>query len=158
MIVYGLSADPPTDVGGHGSVVRALRACEGADEVRVTPVYAHAYAEKRLATTSYEARVEMCALAFEGAVMDSDADVGKHATLAPAGSRSVSASDDDAGETSGGDEGGALGRVSGRIQSFARAQRRLGEHQTWINGGIDGRASARATGYDFHYLRRRGRV
>ena len=100
VIVYGLSADPPTDVGGHGSVVRALRACEGVDEVRVTPVYAHAYAEKRLATTSYEARVEMCALAFEGAVMDSDADVGKHATLAPAGSRSVSASDDDAGETS----------------------------------------------------------
>ena len=45
VIVYGLSADPPTDVGGHGSVVRALRACEGVDEVRVTPVYAHAYAE-----------------------------------------------------------------------------------------------------------------
>ena len=48
MIVYGLSADPPTDVGGHGSVVRALRACEGADEVRVTPVYAHAYALSRV--------------------------------------------------------------------------------------------------------------
>ena len=60
----------------------------------------YAQAWKRLATTSYEARVEMCALAFEGAVMDSDADVGKHAMLAPAGSRSVSASDDDAGETS----------------------------------------------------------
>jgi nicotinic acid mononucleotide adenylyltransferase len=55
-------------------VVRALRA-SGADEVHVTPVYAHAFAEKRQrATTSYDARVEMCALGFEGAVMEDDDD------------------------------------------------------------------------------------
>ena len=99
VIVYGLSADPPTDVGGHGSVVRALRMWRGVDEVRVTPVYAHAYAAKRLATTSYEARVEMCALAFEGAVMESDADAGARATSAPAGSRGASANDDAGDET-----------------------------------------------------------
>ena len=52
-IVYGLAADPPTDDGGHASVVRALRAWrsdaggDGADEVLLVPVYEHAYAEKR---------------------------------------------------------------------------------------------------------------
>jgi hypothetical protein len=46
VIVYGLSADPPTDVGGHGAVVRALRRRQDTREVVIAPVFSHAYAHK----------------------------------------------------------------------------------------------------------------
>jgi len=68
--VYGMSADPPTDVGGHGSVVRALVKTGSFDEILIVPVYEHAFAHKRenmRGTASYEARCDMCALAFDGA-------------------------------------------------------------------------------------------
>lgn len=88
-IVYGVSADPPTDRGGHGGVVRALREFELdrgvtrdeslsgssstsraiADEVIVVPVYEHVYASKRArqvgeGSADYDARLAMCELAF----------------------------------------------------------------------------------------------
>jgi len=98
-IVYGLSADPPTDDGGHASVVRALRAWrsdedgDGADEVLLVPVYEHAYAEKRNnmagGTTSYEARLTMCGLAFEDAVVE-DANGRLEDAFAPASETSFS--------------------------------------------------------------------
>lgn len=90
-IVYGISADPPTDRGGHGGVVRALREFEldrgvvraesssdssstlraTADEVVVVPVYQHVYASKRAqqeeqGDADYDARLAMCELAFCG--------------------------------------------------------------------------------------------
>ena len=101
-VVYGLSADPPTDVGGHASVVRALRTwtsdgggddASRVDEVLVTPVYEHAYSSKRntmaTGTTSYEARLAMCGLAFEDAVVE-DADGRAEYAFAPASESSFS--------------------------------------------------------------------
>jgi len=100
-VVYGLSADPPTDVGGHASVVRALRAWTSdgggddsrVDEVLVTPVYEHAYSSKRrtmaTGTTSYEARLAMCGLAFEDAVVE-DAKGRAEDAFAPASESSFS--------------------------------------------------------------------
>ena len=81
VIVYGLSADPPTDVGGHGAVVRALRRRQDTREVVIAPVFSHAYAHKREAMTtattptsgrsaSYAERLDMCTLAFDGAEME----------------------------------------------------------------------------------------
>ena len=95
VIVYGLSADPPTDRGGHGSVVRALRSwrsdAEGsrsgsksesargrrADEILVVPTYSHAYASKRARQegrngADYDNRVAMCAIGFEDARLESE--------------------------------------------------------------------------------------
>ena len=71
VILFGLSANPPTGRGGHAGIVRwaATRAAlpafggGGVDEVWVLPVYAHAFADKR-DMPDFEHRLRMCALAF----------------------------------------------------------------------------------------------
>ena len=60
--IYGLSANPPTDVGGHGTIVRHLRKLF--DEVWILPVYRHAFDSKASSLAPYEFRRRMCQLAF----------------------------------------------------------------------------------------------
>jgi hypothetical protein len=44
VILFGLSADPPTGNGGHAGIIKALlKVNELADEIRVLPVYRHPY-------------------------------------------------------------------------------------------------------------------
>lgn len=62
VIVFGLSANPPTGWGGHAGIVRF--AATRADEVWIIPVYRHAFVEKR-EMASYEDRRAMAKLAFE---------------------------------------------------------------------------------------------
>ncbi len=72
VVVFGLSANPPTGLGGHAGLVRwaATRARleawdgEGPDEVWVLPVYRHAFRAKR-DMASFEHRMAMAKLAFE---------------------------------------------------------------------------------------------
>ena len=69
--MFGLSANPPTGLGGHAGIVRwaATKARlkewggAGADEVWVMPVYRHAFAAKR-EMASFEHRMKMARLAF----------------------------------------------------------------------------------------------
>jgi nicotinic acid mononucleotide adenylyltransferase len=71
-ILFGLSGNPPTGLGGHAGIVRwaATRpaldafAGEGVDEVWVLPVYVHAFADKK-GMAAFEHRLRMCALAFQ---------------------------------------------------------------------------------------------
>lgn len=110
VVVYGMSADPPTDVGGHGSVVRALAKTGSFDEILIVPVYEHAFAQKRenmRGTASYEARCDMCALAFVGARMEDEEKV------------------DDADDDDGGDDD-KDGRKSARV-TVSKAERRVSE-------------------------------
>jgi hypothetical protein len=60
-VLYGLSANPPTGHGGHGSIVNHL--CELFDEVWILPVFRHVYKAKQN-MVSYEHRRRMCELAF----------------------------------------------------------------------------------------------
>lgn len=62
IVVFGLSANPPTGMGGHQGIVAF--AASRADEVWIVPVYRHAYPDKRN-MASYEDRREMARLAFE---------------------------------------------------------------------------------------------
>ena len=72
IILFGLSANPPTGLGGHAGLVQwaatEARLDEwggaGADEVWVLPVYRHAYAAKR-EMAPFEHRLAMARLAFE---------------------------------------------------------------------------------------------
>ena len=59
--LYGLSANPPTNLGGHATIVRRLSKLF--DEVWILPVFKHAYASKRH-LAPYEDRRAMCELAF----------------------------------------------------------------------------------------------
>ena len=61
VVLYGLSANPPTGHGGHGSIVNHL--CELFDEVWILPVFRHVYKAKQN-MVSYEHRRRMCELAF----------------------------------------------------------------------------------------------
>lgn len=63
VVVFGLSANPPTGAAGHVGIVRW--AATQADEVWVLPVFRHAFHEKR-DLAPFEDRVEMARLAFEG--------------------------------------------------------------------------------------------
>jgi nicotinic acid mononucleotide adenylyltransferase len=76
--IFGLSADPPTGLGGHAGIVRWCASAlsippiggaggtdlRPADEVWVLPVYRHIYPAKQ-AMAPYEARLAMARLAFE---------------------------------------------------------------------------------------------
>lgn len=62
--LYGLSADPPTGIGGHVGIVQALVAMPTFDEVHILPVYRHTYQDKRQRLVSFEHRWHMCQLAF----------------------------------------------------------------------------------------------
>lgn len=72
VILFGLSANPPTGEGGHAGIVRwaaeprPLPAFggEAADEVWVLPVYRHAFTDKR-GMPSFEHRHAMARLAFQ---------------------------------------------------------------------------------------------
>ena len=72
IIIFGLSANPPTGLGGHAGIVRwAAKDARlqpwggaGADEVWVLPVYRHAFAAKRQ-MASFDHRLAMARLAFE---------------------------------------------------------------------------------------------
>jgi nicotinic acid mononucleotide adenylyltransferase len=61
VVLYGLSANPPTGDGGHGSIVQHL--AELFDEVWILPVYRHVYSAKQN-LAPYEHRERMCDLAF----------------------------------------------------------------------------------------------
>ena len=61
VVLYGMSANPPTGDGGHGSIVQHL--AELFDEVWIMPVYRHVYAAKQN-LAPYEHRERMCELAF----------------------------------------------------------------------------------------------
>jgi nicotinic acid mononucleotide adenylyltransferase len=73
VLLFGLSADPPTGMGGHAGLVSwgatsAKVSVDGAlrsvDEVWVLPVFHHAFSEKKK-MTPYVHRLAMARLAFE---------------------------------------------------------------------------------------------
>jgi nicotinate (nicotinamide) nucleotide adenylyltransferase len=64
--LFGTSANPPTGDAGHVGIVKALASLEIFDQVRVLPVYQHSFSTKRNQMVSFEHRVQMCKLAFEG--------------------------------------------------------------------------------------------
>jgi len=61
IVLFGLSADPPTGAGGHGGLVAALAAQPGVDGVWALPVFRHSFAEKRR-QAPFDHRLEMCRL------------------------------------------------------------------------------------------------
>lgn len=77
VVLFGLSANPPTGEGGHAGLVRwaatrpALDAFDGApaDQVWVLPVYRHAFSDKR-AMPSFEHRLAMARIAFQSEMPD----------------------------------------------------------------------------------------
>lgn len=72
IVLFGLSANPPTGFGGHGGIVRWAASGRGFSafggrppaEVWVLPVFVHAFSEKR-DMPAFEHRMEMARLAFE---------------------------------------------------------------------------------------------
>mmetsp|Transcript_3668 Transcript_3668/g.5390 ORF Transcript_3668/g.5390 Transcript_3668/m.5390 type:complete len:251 (-) Transcript_3668:129-881(-) len=71
--LFGVSADPPTGDGGHVGIVKAISEYECTtsrnkkfDEIRVLPVYQHMFASKRGRLASYDDRLKMCQLSFQG--------------------------------------------------------------------------------------------
>jgi nicotinic acid mononucleotide adenylyltransferase len=62
--IFGLSANPPTYLGGHAGIVRYLVKEDLFDEIWILPVYRHSYASKN-ALEQFEHRVQMCILNFE---------------------------------------------------------------------------------------------
>lgn len=69
VMLFGLSADPPTGLGGHAGMVRWAAQAQvvglgRVDEVWVLPVYRHAF-ESKLDMTRFEHRFRMAQLAFE---------------------------------------------------------------------------------------------
>lgn len=74
--LFGTSANPPTGNLGHRGIVQALAKLEHLDQVRVLPVYQHTFSSKRNQLLSYDDRIKMCQLAFEGIpkVLVSDAE------------------------------------------------------------------------------------
>jgi nicotinate-nucleotide adenylyltransferase len=65
VLLFGLSANPPTGLSGHAGIVRwAATEAKDVDEVWVLPVYRHAFADKR-EMPIFEHRMNMARLAFE---------------------------------------------------------------------------------------------
>lgn len=60
VLLYGLSANPPTALQGHMGAVSYCR--QFVDEVWLLPVYQHIYSSKR-ALAPFNHRVRMCELA-----------------------------------------------------------------------------------------------
>lgn len=65
ILLFGLSANPPTGAGGHCGLVRHF--CEEGmfDELWIVPVYRHMFRSKREQLVDFETRYEMCCAAFE---------------------------------------------------------------------------------------------
>lgn len=64
VMVFGLSANPPTGRGGHEGIVTWAGREKRVDEVWVLPVFRHAFFEKR-EMPAFEHRMAMARLAFE---------------------------------------------------------------------------------------------
>ena len=65
--LFGTSADPPTNSSGHIGIVKHLSTLtDQFDEIWVLPVYQHMYKSKRNRLSSFEHRMSMCQLAFQG--------------------------------------------------------------------------------------------
>ena len=62
--IFGLSANPPTYLGGHGGIVKYFVDLKEFDELWILPVYRHSFSSKRY-LERYEHRVAMCELNFE---------------------------------------------------------------------------------------------
>lgn len=65
LALFGLSANPPTGLGGHQGMVRALVRSEKFDEVLALPVYTHMFAAKRQLLAPFHDRMHMCLLCLE---------------------------------------------------------------------------------------------
>eukprot|EP01031_Cornospumella_fuschlensis_P026058 gene26058-31464_t len=65
IVLFGVSANPPTGLGGHQGIVRSLVSQEKYDEVWVLPVFNHIYSSKRSLLLPFFHRVNMCQLCFE---------------------------------------------------------------------------------------------
>ncbi len=70
--IYGLSANPPTGLGGHQGIVRYIASSEfqasyqlQIDEIWILPVYTHIFSTKKSQLISFEDRFKMCQLCFE---------------------------------------------------------------------------------------------
>uniref|UniRef100_A0A7R9SVH5 Cytidyltransferase-like domain-containing protein n=1 Tax=Polyblepharides amylifera TaxID=1486889 RepID=A0A7R9SVH5_9CHLO len=61
VVIFGLSANPPTGLHGHTGIIRDLAG--SFDEVWVLPVYRHIY-ESKSDLASFDHRVKMCQLSF----------------------------------------------------------------------------------------------
>ncbi|EGZ17146.1 hypothetical protein PHYSODRAFT_504656 [Phytophthora sojae] len=70
VLLFGLSANPPTGAAGHMGVVRHCRPMF--DEIWLLPVYQHIYSSKRQ-LAPFEHRVEMCRLVLESLQRADDA-------------------------------------------------------------------------------------
>ena len=68
--VFGLSANPPTDLSGHGGILRHLVQSGDCDEVWLLPVYVHIYSSKRR-LERFEHRLRMCEMLAEKLSTDS---------------------------------------------------------------------------------------
>ena len=68
--VFGLSANPPTDLSGHGGIVQHLVQSGDCDEVWLLPVYVHIYSSKRR-LERFEHRLRMCEMLAEKLSTDS---------------------------------------------------------------------------------------
>ncbi len=72
VLIFGLSANPPTGLGGHAGIVRwaatrtQLEAFkgQGVDQVWILPVFRHAFSNKR-DMPAFEHRLAMAKIAFE---------------------------------------------------------------------------------------------
>lgn len=69
VLLFGLSANPPTGPKGHMGVVKHCQSMY--DEIWLLPVYQHIYSSKRQ-LAPFEHRVEMCRLALEALKNDGD--------------------------------------------------------------------------------------
>lgn len=65
VLLFGLSANPPTGESGHLGIVQHLSSLGQWDEVWVMPVYRHMH-HKDSVLVSYDHRLNMCRLNFEG--------------------------------------------------------------------------------------------
>jgi nicotinic acid mononucleotide adenylyltransferase len=68
--LFGLSGNPPTGESGHAGIVRYLVQSGRFHEVWVLPVFRHQFSSKS-SLSSFENRVELCQMAFEGYTTES---------------------------------------------------------------------------------------
>lgn len=64
--LLGLSANPPSGLGGHQGIVRGLVGSDQFDEVWIMPVHRHMFSAKDTQLLPFEQRMEMCRLCFQG--------------------------------------------------------------------------------------------
>lgn len=62
--LFGVSANPPTGNNGHVGIVTALINLNVYEEIRILPVYRHAFCSKRDQLVDFSHRAAMCELAF----------------------------------------------------------------------------------------------